>query len=412
MKILLAVSGGIDSMYLANRSLEDAGGLFGLDEPLSFAVAHCNFALRGSQSDADEAFVRAWCLEHGIHLHVRRFDTTAFAAQRHISIEMAARDLRYSWFRELCRQEGYDRLAVAHNANDNAETLILNLLRGTGLKGICGMEASGELVLRPMLGISREQILSWMQARGLGWREDGSNADDKYRRNLIRNEVFPIFKGINPSFVETLGRDISHFAEVEELAQDYVLSSGLSAEDIDTGALMSFKHWRLLLFRLVGERLNSSQLESLCRSLSNGRSISGKRFGPYIGVSDRLVLTPSPTEERAVPEWSVVDIAEVGDMKDGGYVFLDADKVGDTPLFRHWKDGDWMVPLGMKGRKKLSDIFNDLGYSIPRKEAELLVAYPGDESRVAAMLCGRIDDSVKLSAGSERVLKIRKFPKD
>ena len=211
--LLVAVSGGIDSMCLAQKVRLEGG---------PFAMAHCNFSLRGEESDADEAFVRSWASAYNIPLHVKRFDTQAFAQAEGISVEMAARRLRYRWFGELCREHGYGAVAVAHNANDNAETLLLNLLRGTGLKGITGMKASGFLpdpeygdipLLRPLLGMTREEIEAFAREQGLTWREDSTNALNDYKRNKIRNQVFPLFREINPSFVQTLNRDMERFTQ-------------------------------------------------------------------------------------------------------------------------------------------------------------------------------------------------------
>ncbi len=196
--LLVAVSGGIDSMCLMEKVRQEGG---------PFAVAHCNFGLRGAESDADEAFVREQAARYRIPCHVKRFDTEAFASAEGISIEMAARRLRYHWFGQLCREHGYEAVAVAHNANDNAETLILNLLRGTGLRGITGMKAEGFLpdpdfgdipLRRPLLSMTREEIEAFAREKGLSWREDSTNALNGYKRNKIRNLVFPIFATINP----------------------------------------------------------------------------------------------------------------------------------------------------------------------------------------------------------------------
>ena len=208
--LLLAVSGGIDSMYLANRAPELFPGA-------RFGVAHCNFGLRGSESDGDEAFVRAWCDRHALPFYLRRFDTRAYAARNGLSIEMAARELRYAWFDELCREYGYEAVAVAHNADDNAETLVLNLLRGTGTRGLRGM-GDRDGIVRPLLDTTREEIRNWMMDHGCAWREDSTNADNSPKRNRIRNEVFPVFARINPSFVRTLGEDMRRFARVDDIA--------------------------------------------------------------------------------------------------------------------------------------------------------------------------------------------------
>ena len=215
--LLVAVSGGVDSMCLAEKVRLEGG---------PFAIAHCNFGLRGEASDGDEAFVRAWAAVAGVPCHVRRFDTAGYAGAEGISIEMAARRLRYRWFGELCREFGYDAVAVAHNANDNAETLLLNLLRGTGVRGLLGMKADGFLpdpdyadipLRRPLLGLTREEIEAYAAAHGLSWREDATNAQSEYKRNKIRNLVFPVFREINPRFVQTLNRDMQRFAEELEV---------------------------------------------------------------------------------------------------------------------------------------------------------------------------------------------------
>ena len=263
--ILLAVSGGIDSMYLMHRAPRLFPGA-------SFAVAHCNFTLRGDESDGDEAFVRTACREKGLPCLVRRFDTSAYAAQKGISVEMAARDLRYAWFADLCRGtaealagsgiSGFDAVAVAHNADDNAETLLLNLLRGCGLRGLCGMAEKGIVpgsdeipLLRPLLGLERRQITIWMKRKGLSWREDSSNAQSDCRRNILRNEVFPLLGQLNPSLIRTLTQDIRHFAESQAIAEDYwrtfEAQGGEIERGIDIDFLLGFSHWRYLLWHCL-----------------------------------------------------------------------------------------------------------------------------------------------------------------
>lgn len=273
MRILLAVSGGVDSMYLANRARELFPGS-------CFAVAHCNFRLRGAESDGDEAFVRNWCEENGMQLYVSGFDTREYASSHGISIEMAARDLRYGWFAKLCSEEGFDAVAVAHNANDNAETLMLNLLRGTGSKGLRGMSGNCAGILRPLLGTTRAEIEEWMKSRGLDWREDSSNSLNDVKRNRIRNEVFPVFSRINPSFVSTLNRDMEHFSQVDDIAEDYFRNSGLNMDDgVDLRTLKSFKHWEYLLYRLLEPyNLSEETFGKLVELLKSDRTVSGKVF--------------------------------------------------------------------------------------------------------------------------------------
>ena len=298
-RILLAVSGGIDSMYLANRAPELFPGA-------RFAVAHCNFALRGAESDADEAFVRAWCAEHGLECFVKRFDTRSYAAEHGISIEMAARDLRYAWFAELRRAGGFDAVAVAHNADDNAETLLLNLLRGTGTRGLRGM-GDHDGIVRPLLDIPREDIRAWMTARGLAWRDDSTNADSTPKRNRIRNEVFPIFARINPSFVRTLGEDMRRFARVDDIADSYfrAVREGLTTPsgDIRLPAVLALEHWEYVLWRLLEKAgLSGPTFEKLVALLRRYKdaprgtvTIGGKTFegtGTVLRIEKELLIIP------------------------------------------------------------------------------------------------------------------------
>ena len=273
-RILLAVSGGIDSMYLANRAPELFPGA-------RFAVAHCNFALRGAESDGDEAFVRDWCAAHGLECFVRRFDTAGYAAEHGVSIEMAARELRYAWFAELCRDGGFEAVAVAHNADDNAETLVLNLLRGTGTRGLRGM-GDRDGIVRPLLGTTRAEIRDWMNAHGCAWRDDSTNADSTPKRNRIRNEVFPVFAKINPSFIRTLGDDMERFARVDDIAEAWFRSvrDGLTTEDgaVRIPAVLALEHWEYALWRLL-----------------DGAGLRGPTFGKLVALLRRYKDEPRGT---------------------------------------------------------------------------------------------------------------------
>ena len=385
-------------MYMANRASELIPGAH-------VAVAHCNFQLRGDDSDADEAFVRAWCEERGLSCHVRHFDTEAEAAVRGISIEMAARDLRYAWFRELCREHGYTAVALAHNANDNAETLMLNLLRGTGSRGIRGM-SEREGIIRPLLGTSREQIRAWMEENGHSWREDRTNGENIYRRNMIRNEVFPVFARINPSFVRTLNADMKRFAQVDDIAEDYFRESyGRILDDkgnIIVSMLLRDRHWEFLLWRLLeNSTIGAQEFDSLVETLKCGRQIGGKVFGPVTGGSDRLIINNiTPSKEL---KWKIVPRSSLSSLKTPkGVLIADADKLAQPLNIRPWKEGDWMHPFGMRGRKKLSDMFTDLKWSTPEKEHAEVIELDG--SHVAALLCERIDDSIRVDEHTSRVL--------
>lgn len=289
---LLAVSGGIDSICLASLFLNSAAGR-------RFAVAHCNFHLRGEDSDSDEALVAAWCGRNGVRYHKADFDTEQYASSHNVSIEMAARELRYDWFASLCRENGYYGVAVAHNANDNAETLILNLLRGTGLRGITGMQAesvvpvtrdelSGVRLLRPMLSFSRKQIAEYVAANSLEYHDDRTNAETVYKRNRIRHLVFPVFESLNPSFLTTFAREMNAFSEVQEIADDYFLSvrEGVcepAGKDellrVNAVRLCHLKHYKYVLYRLLeAYGFRDRLLEPVVRLLESDKTFSGKVF--------------------------------------------------------------------------------------------------------------------------------------
>lgn len=405
MHILLAVSGGIDSMYMAMNASE-------LFEGASLAVAHCNFHLRGSESDGDEAFVRSWCEDNNIPLYVRHFDTVEYARENGISIEMAARDLRYEWFRQLCSEQGFDALAVAHNANDNAETLLLNLLRGTGSRGLRGMGESsttrGLTILRPLLELSRAEILARMQAKGASWREDSTNSENDCKRNLIRNDVFPLLSQINPSFVRTLNADMQRFAQVDDIAEDYFEQhkEAVLNEDGDVmlSGLLRLRHWKYLLWRLIEySGISGDEFASLVSSLESNKHIAGKYFGPILVASGRLVLSSSSSSREL--EMEIVPRSELPSLKQPeGTLILDADKIGLPLKIREWREGDWMQPLGMRGRKKLSDMMTSLKWSRIQKAETKVIEIDG--SHVGALLCCRIDDSLKIGPNTRKVLKI------
>lgn len=289
---LLAVSGGIDSICLASLFLNSSAGR-------RFAVAHCNFHLRGEDSDSDEALVADWCGRNGVRYHKADFDTEQYASSHSVSIEMAARELRYDWFASLCQDNGYYGVAVAHNANDNAETLILNLLRGTGLRGITGMqtesvvpvtkdELSGVRLLRPMLSFSREQIEEYVAANSLEYHDDRTNAETVYKRNRIRHLVFPVFESLNPSFLTTFAREMNAFSEVQEIADDYFLSvsEGVcepAGKDellrVNAVRLCHLKHYKYVLYRLLeAYGFRDRLLEPVVRLLESGKTFSGKVF--------------------------------------------------------------------------------------------------------------------------------------
>lgn len=447
---LLAVSGGMDSMCMADLFLKQ----FGAD---AIAVAHCNFHLRDLESDGDENLVCEWARNNGVKVFVKHFDTISYAKERGLSIEMAARDLRYAWFSHLCQDNGYSALVVAHNANDNAETLMLNLLRGTGLKGLHCMDSISRLsvnegqemiVLRPLLEFTRKQIEGHVLTHKVPYRDDSTNFESEYKRNRIRNEVFPVFERINPSYIRTLNREIGYFSEagsiVDEWCQSQVPSVLLSADPavISISALLSIPHWRYLLYYLLEPYgFNSQTTASVEDLLSSSRTLSGKRFesDSYVLYTERdtLVLRKRDNEAGHVDVFPDIDAdvcavvrgpgiynhngvrwqVELIDRGDGivliqpdGTLVADADKLVFPFVCRKWKQGDWFVPFGMRGKKKVSDLFGDLKMtSIEKSMALMVVDCRGnlaEQQHVAAVLGRRLDDRYRVDDTTKKIVRI------
>ena len=438
MKVLLAVSGGIDSMCMADMFCR-AGG--------EYAIAHCNFHLRGAESDADAEFVEKWASEHGVPFFRADFDTAAYASEHGISIEMAARELRYAWFARVAAQEGFDAVAVAHNANDNAETLILNLLRGTGLRGIRGMltesllPAEGRIkLIRPLLGMTRAEIEAYAKERSVQYRVDSTNAENDAQRNRIRNEVFPEFAEINPSFVRKLNADMRHFAQADAIVDDYFrgAKAEILSEDgtISVDKLLGFKHWEYLFFRLAEPcGFSEKTLESMVALLYERAegfpcTFAGKRFysPTHVLETSSSGMAIRPRDEKADSDSSVTVFGpgdyhfkgrtvSIGFVKpeslkqDEGVLICDASALPFPFFLRGWQAGDWMRPFGMGGRaKKLSDIFTDRKMSLSDKEDAIVVYSPAldddGDGRVAAVAGLRMDEALRVREGSAKVLRI------
>ena len=450
-RFLLAVSGGMDSMCMADLCLQSLGAD-------SFAVAHCNFSLRAEESDGDEALVREWAEQNGIELFVKRFDTTGYAQERGVSIEMAARELRYGWFAELCRERGFAAVVVAHNANDNAETLMLNLIRGTGLSGLHGMAETSVLtvgsenhlqcvVVRPLLEFTRKQIEGYVFARRVPYRHDSSNFSSEYKRNRIRNEVFPVFEKINPSFVRTLNREIGYFAEAGSIVEDWCRShlpdvvreqDGTRLLQVNIPSLLTTPYWRYLLYYILEPYgFNSQTLASVESLLMSSRTVAGKRFESPTHIlltsQDTLILTDRKEDvEEPLDSDGVMVVRGAGtysfngsrfrvemltwslDMplkQPKGVLLMDADKMRFPFVCRRWRQGDWLVPLGMRGKKKVSDLFTDLKYDSLEKGASVIMVDTqtdglAGQQHVAGLLGVRIDDRYKVTSSTRNVIRI------
>ena len=417
--ILLAVSGGVDSMTML--SLAASSPLAG-----RICAAHMNFSLRGAESDGDEAFVRDWCSARGIQIFVKRVDTVAHAQEHGVSIEMAARELRYAWFGELLASESLGCVAVAHNMDDSAETLMLNLLRGTGLRGISGIRPRNGGIIRPMLGFSRGEIEDYARRNGIPFRIDSTNLESEYSRNRIRNEVFPEFGKINPSFLKSLSADMARFAE----AGDY-MARKLSEEEssfvrrtfladgavlqVDCRALAADPFRALRLFALLEPYgFNPAQLEQIEAALVGQ---SGKVFlsRGYRLVSGRGVMTlygVSRAEDDPAARVSVRMISRPEDFNPAtpppGVLYADAAKLHFPLVFRRWREGDAFRPLGMGGFKKVGDFFADIRLDLEQKRRQVIVSTvdSSGEERIVCIAGRRLDDRFKVTEATELIAVI------
>lgn len=432
-RVLLAVSGGVDSMTMADLFQHSA-----LRLPL--AVAHVNFQLRGADSDSDEALVRHWCERCGISFFVKRVETGKHASDRGVSVEMAARELRYEWFAQLCREQGFTHLAVAHNLDDSAETLLLHLLRGTGMRGMSGIRASVPLpgaedvtLIRPLLNFSRREIEAHAVRAGVEFRIDATNADISIPRNRIRHEVFPELARINPSFLETFRTEMRHFGQMEQLL-DQVFAAGRDSlcrdsvshgQDavlaIDIPALVRKGQTGWWLYRLLeGYGFNPDQLDQIERSLE---ALSGKEFlsPTHRLVKDRNELRVYPLAAAAPDDLTFrLDVRTFTvtpgfdpKQKPDDVLFIDADKVRLPLAARAPREGDRFRPFGMhRGTKLLSDFFTDLKLDVEQKRREVVVTTTnenGDEI-IVAIAGRRIDDRFKITPATRRVAAISLLP--
>jgi len=415
-KLLIAVSGGIDSMVMA--WLFRASGT-------DHAIAHCNFCLRGEESDGDEKFVAAYASEHGIPFYTTRFNTLGHAAAKKISVQMAARELRYEWFSSLVNSEGFDAVAVAHNLNDNAETFLINLIRGTGLSGLTGMSRSNDGIIRPLLFASRYDIAAFASEKNIPFREDSSNAQVKYTRNRVRHKVIAEMEKINPGVLDAITDTISHLASTSEIVDVYIrglretifrqTDNGFVA---DIEALSNLKPLAPHIFELFREfGISSKQTGEVI-------SLLGSQSGKYLLTSSHRLSCDRGRiliSERADGETSEFMFASIDEMRVSGLfsemhiadsagdplplspltACLDLDRISFPVKVRNWAPGDRFMPLGMKHMKKVSDFFIDLKVPVTVKEKVLLLL-SGDD--VMWVMGHRIDDRFRVTPDSGRIL--------
>jgi len=413
--VLLAVSGGVDSMVML--TLAAASGAIE-----RMAVAHMNFSLRGAESDSDEALVRKWCVERGVEAYFKTVDTRSYAASRGISVEMAARELRYAWFGELMDEQNFDFVAVAHNLNDNVETLYLNLLRGTGLRGMTGIREINERIIRPMMEFPRDEISKFAISRGVRFQVDSTNMDSEFSRNRIRNEVFPQFEQINPSFLRSVNSAMLHLAQAQDYINEKMAEEAerfVSEEGdvllLDIEALLADRFRAFRLYTLLdGYGFNEAQLQQIAASLD---STSGKRFASstHVLIRDRKYLKVYPLDEAETDLSQIVKV-EIMDISSSfnpkaapvGTLYADADKIALPLNYRRWQPADRFCPLGMHNFRKVSDFFTAIKMDVEQKRRQVIVTTKDEEGReqIVCIAGLRLDDRYRITQDTKRIAVI------
>ncbi len=417
-RVLLAVSGGLDSIVLAHLCTK---------AKLNFAIAHCNFNLRGEESDADENFVLDLADALEVEIFTESFDTLKYAATHKISTQMAARNLRYNWFRHLSATLNFDYTLTAHHANDNLETFLINLVRGSGLEGFTGIREENKQLLRPLLPFSRRQIREYADENSIAWREDSSNASNKYLRNKIRHKIVPVLEEINPQFLGNFAQTQLHLNDSLQLVEDYIslvypeiVSKNKFGYELNISALEKIPNTRAVLYELL-KSFKFTQWNDIYDLLS---AQPGKRIfsETHRLVKDRevLILTEKyqdPTHtEYYIPEGEEVvmlppgkfyltEVLKITDTSEH-IIYVNADKLEFPLTLRKWKKGDFFYPFGMKGKKKVSDFFKDKKFSLPEKE-NCWILLSGKE--IAWIVNYRADNRFAITDPSQKILKISYF---
>ncbi len=419
-RILVGVSGGIDSICLADLFIK-----------LNYhiGIAHCNFQLRGEESDQDELFVRSFATENDLPFFNTRFETSTIAESEHISIQMAARDLRYEWFEEVRSKHGYKYIAIAHNKNDVIETFLINLTRGSGIKGFTGIKPISGNIIRPLLFASRNEIYNYISSNNIEYREDSSNRSVKYSRNLIRHEIIPLFEKINPRFQDTILENISKLKETEQIYNQQI-------ESIKE-KLLIFENNRVLIkidelnkldpkttyfYELIQPfGFTKSQIKDIIDVL---KAPPGKQFKSlthrlvkdreYIMIEEisvikntKYIIDSNISQLQYPVLLELSNFEKTNDfeiIKDNNIGLFDMDKIEFPLTLRKWEKGDYFMPLGMKNLKKLSDFFIDSKISIIDKENTWILESNG---KIMWVIGQRIDERFKIIESTKYILKIK-----
>lgn len=401
-RVLVALSGGTDSVALLRVLLQ-----------LGYCceAAHCNFHLRGAESDRDELFVRRLCDSLQVKLHVTHFATEDYAREHGLSIEMAARELRYSWFEEVRKSSQTDVIAVAHHLDDSVETFLLNLSRGTGINGLKGIPVKNGFIVRPLLEVSRDEIMDYLKFLHQDYVTDSTNLENVYMRNKIRLDIVPLFRLINPSFCESVSETSKRLTEVAAVYQQamdeslrrvcvskYTVSIDQLKKEISPSCVLH--EW------LSPFGFNSSQIQDILRSLDgeSGRMFYAKewqllrdRKELLLRKNDEAVSTPELVMERISkgPDYRVIRSREVA--------CVDADKITLPLQLRKWRSGDVFIPFGMKGSKKVRDYLRDRKRSLYEKEEQLVVV-SGEE--IVWLVNERIDQRFCVTDDTKEVIQL------
>ena len=415
-KLLLATSGGLDSMVMVD--------LFAKSN-FEIAIAHCNFQLRGMESFEDQNFVQEHAHTNKIPVFVTQFDTQAFAKDYKRSTQVAARELRYNWFYELLETENFDYILTAHHADDNLETFLINLTRGTGLTGLAGIPEQNDKVIRPLLVFSRQEIESFAKENNIDWREDSSNTTDKYLRNKIRHNLVPILKELNPDFLATFQKTQSYLQEAQTMVEEasimvyqQVAKENGDAIYYDLKQLKKLPDYKSYLYQWLNEFGFSDW--SAVYDLVDGQS--GKQvFSPEFRLlksSHSLVLYPINSETAAaiytidenqnevkIPlNLSLCKVADIG-LVTNKTIFVDADKLQFPLVLRQWSEGDSFQPFGMQGKsKKVSKLFKDEKLSLLEKENTWIL---GSNNQIVWIIGIRQDERFRIENTTKNILKIQ-----
>lgn len=416
-KVLLAVSGGRDSMLMLSLFIQSG---------FSVEIAHCNFNLRGDESDGDEQLVRKYANSNNIPIHVKHFDTKHYAEEHKVSIQVAARELRYVWFEELRSQQKCAVIAVAQHKNDHVETALLNLTRGTGIRGLGGIQKIRDYIIRPLLFLDAKDILQLVSNLGIPFRDDSSNFSTKYARNKIRLDIIPEFEKLNPEFIAVMNDNMDRFQEsiavlddfVNELRRDIFIATKADTWEIDKSCIAN-KKIGLLYLLFEPFHFTKSVLEDMYSSLNgeSGRIFESEEF---VLLIDRNVLLL----KRKVQD---IETIVIDDVRDSEYQWgshklkvscsddctivamsqvakIDLDNIIWPIKIRTWQEGDFFQPLGMKGKKKLSDLFIQRKVNVLAKsETPILVNGNGDIMWVVGF---QLDDRYKITQKTKKVLKL------